>query len=66
MKIVHSQQKIPIYFIGSDGQEVSVVMVPNFGQTGCCVLLNLRTLECQPITFSSSLQHGNNVEEMET
>ena len=40
-------------------------MVPSFAQSGCCILLNLRTLECQPVVFSSSLEHGNSVEEME-
>ncbi|CAB3982528.1 DNA polymerase delta subunit 2 [Paramuricea clavata] len=51
---------------GSAGQKVAIIMVPSFTQSGCCVLLNLRTLECQPIMFSSSLEHGNSVEEMET
>jgi hypothetical protein len=53
------------YLVGSDGQKVSIIMVPSFGETGCCALLNLRTLECLPVFFSSTLKHGN-VEEMQT
>ena len=50
---------------------MTLVMVPDFSKTGCCVLVNLRTLNCQPVVFSSSLHHVNkandhNMEDMET
>ena len=53
------------FFTGTAGQKVSIIMVPSFGETGCCALLNLRTLECQPVMFSSTFKLGN-VEEMES
>lgn len=55
-----------VFYVGSSGQKVSIVMVPSFANSGCCVLLNLRTLLCQTVEFSSGLKHGNNVEDMET
>ena len=36
---------------GDEGQRVRVVMVPDFGTTRTLVLVNLRTLECSPVTF---------------
>ncbi|XP_045116408.1 DNA polymerase delta subunit 2-like [Portunus trituberculatus] len=34
------------------GHKVLLVSVPKFNTTGTCVLVNLRTLECQPVEFS--------------
>ncbi|PVD38170.1 hypothetical protein C0Q70_00781 [Pomacea canaliculata] len=36
---------------GSRGQEVLLVTVPKFSQTATAVLINLRTLDCTPLTF---------------
>lgn len=38
---------------GSDGQEVLLVAIPEFSSTRTACLVNLRTLECEPISFSS-------------
>lgn len=40
---------------GPAGQKVLLVTVPMFSQGGVCVLVNLRNLECYPMTFDSSL-----------
>lgn len=37
---------------GGQGQQVRVVMVPDFTKEHTCVLVDLNTLECKPITFS--------------
>ena len=37
---------------GDDGQTARVIMVPDFAREHTCVLVNLRTLESSPITFS--------------
>ncbi|KAK6187899.1 hypothetical protein SNE40_005824 [Patella caerulea] len=39
---------------GADGQEVLLLTVPKFCETSTCVLVNLRNLECQPITFDAN------------
>ncbi|XP_039262136.2 DNA polymerase delta subunit 2-like [Styela clava] len=36
---------------GNDGQSVLAISVPSFDKTETAVLLNLRTLTCEPITF---------------
>ncbi|KAI8468881.1 MAG: DNA polymerase alpha/epsilon subunit B-domain-containing protein [Monoraphidium minutum] len=38
---------------GEDGQVVRLVAVPSFAATGALVLLNLRTLQCQLMTFGA-------------
>ncbi|XP_061116266.1 DNA polymerase delta subunit 2 [Conger conger] len=38
---------------GPDGQEVLLVAVPDFSRTQSACLVNLRTLECEPVHFSS-------------
>ncbi|KAF7667921.1 hypothetical protein LDENG_00042190 [Lucifuga dentata] len=38
---------------GPDGQEVLLVTVPEFSSTQMACLINLRTLECEPISFSA-------------
>ncbi|XP_066499546.1 DNA polymerase delta subunit 2 [Hoplias malabaricus] len=38
---------------GPEGQEVLLVAVPEFSSTQTVCLVNLRTLECEPITFSA-------------
>lgn len=59
-------EKCPhVYFVGNqhkyaskviqdeNGQKVLLVTVPAFSSTKTCVMLNLRTLTCHPINFSS-------------
>ena len=36
---------------GSDGQATRAILVPDFGRTQTCVLVNLATLDCQPVSF---------------
>ena len=36
---------------GEAGQRVRVITLPDFGATRTIVLVNLRTLECSPVTF---------------
>lgn len=38
---------------GADGQEVLLVTVPEFCSTQMACLVNLRTLECEPVSFSA-------------
>ncbi|XP_033738216.1 DNA polymerase delta subunit 2-like [Pecten maximus] len=38
---------------GPTGQEVLLVSVPRFCQTSTCVLINLKTLECQAVEFNT-------------
>lgn len=38
---------------GPDGQEVLLVNVPDFSSTQTACLVNLRTLECEPVRFSA-------------
>ncbi|KAI1900906.1 hypothetical protein AGOR_G00054660 [Albula goreensis] len=38
---------------GADGQEVLLVAIPDFSLTQTACLVNLRTLECEPVSFSS-------------
>lgn len=38
---------------GLQGQVVSMVAVPSFHKSGTLVLVNLRTLDCQPMTFET-------------
>ncbi|CAJ1067982.1 DNA polymerase delta subunit 2 [Xyrichtys novacula] len=38
---------------GPDGQEVLLVTVPEFSTTQTVCLVNLRTLECEPVSFSA-------------
>ncbi|XP_021167531.2 DNA polymerase delta subunit 2 [Fundulus heteroclitus] len=38
---------------GSDGQEVLLVTVPDFSSTQTACLVNLRTLQCEPLSFSA-------------
>lgn len=38
---------------GPDGQEVLLVTVPEFSSTQTACLVNLRTLECEPVNFSA-------------
>ena len=40
---------------GEDGQKVRVVAIPDFSKTGTLVLMNLRTLEAEPIDFEDLL-----------
>ena len=47
---------------GSQGQTVLLIIVPNFDLTHSCVLVNLTTLECQELTFSTTLARKQNPE----
>ena len=38
---------------GPDGQEVLLVSIPEFSSTQTACLINLRTLECEPVSFSA-------------
>ncbi|XP_041473976.1 DNA polymerase delta subunit 2-like [Lytechinus variegatus] len=40
---------------GSDDEEVLLVTVPSFQETKSCVIVNLRTMDCQPLIFSADL-----------
>ena len=41
------------YSPGPDGQQVLLVTIPEFVTTQTACLVNLRTLECEPMSFSS-------------
>eukprot|EP00898_Chlorokybus_atmophyticus_P001836 jgi/Chlat1/2653/Chrsp178S02503 len=41
--------------MGLDGQETRIVLIPRFDQSGTVVLVNLATLKCHPVTFSTAL-----------
>ncbi|KAK7259527.1 hypothetical protein RIF29_25136 [Crotalaria pallida] len=40
---------------GSEGQLVRLICVPKFNETGVAVMLNLRDLECHPLSFGTQL-----------
>jgi len=40
---------------GPDGQATRTILVPDFARERTCVLVNLRTLECRPISFGNSV-----------
>eukprot|EP00731_Ephydatia_muelleri_P028441 Em0020g85a len=44
---------------------VLLVAVPNFDVTHSCALVNLRTLECVEMSFSTSLHRGDHPEQMQ-
>lgn len=39
---------------GSAGQQVRLICIPKFSETGAAVLVNIRTLECNLLTMSTS------------
>lgn len=43
------------YCSGDEGQQTLLILIPDFCKTSTCVLVNLRTLECQPMSFGSEL-----------
>ncbi|XP_078421656.1 DNA polymerase delta subunit 2 isoform X1 [Cetorhinus maximus] len=47
---------------GVDGQRVLLVAVPEFSATQVACLVNLRTLECQPVSFSAFSAEEDDVE----
>ncbi|KPP63647.1 Pold2 protein-like [Scleropages formosus] len=49
---------------GEDGQEVLLVTVPEFSSTQTACLVNLRSLECEPIVFSSFCPEDEEESEM--
>jgi DNA polymerase delta subunit 2 len=40
--------------VEQDGVKARVILVPSFAKTSTIVLLNLRTLECEPVSFNLS------------
>lgn len=42
-------------FKSSGGQEVCLISIPSFAETSTAILLNLRTLHCQPIVVHTAL-----------
>lgn len=42
-----------LFLSGPDGQEVLLVTVPEFSSTQTACLVNLRTLDCEPVSFSA-------------
>ncbi|XP_072029606.1 DNA polymerase delta subunit 2-like [Amphiura filiformis] len=44
---------------GDSEQQVLLVTIPKFIDTQACVMVNLRTLDCQPLVFSSQLTSTN-------
>ena len=47
---------------GNQGQAVLLITVPNFDLTHSCVLVNLTTLDCHELVFSTSLEREHNPE----
>ncbi|KAG0233886.1 DNA polymerase alpha/epsilon subunit B-domain-containing protein [Mortierella sp. GBAus27b] len=41
---------------GENGERTRIVMVPSFAKTGTIALVNLRTLDCRSVTFSTGTQ----------
>lgn len=52
---VGNQEAFTSKVVEVSGQKVMLVSVPKFNTTSTCVLVNLRTLECQPLEFSAGL-----------
>ncbi|KAF9573126.1 hypothetical protein EC968_008975 [Mortierella alpina] len=51
---VGNQDKFATEFVtGQEGQRTRVVMLPSFAESGTIALVNLRTLECQSVSFST-------------
>lgn len=42
-------------FLGPHGQQIRIILVPSFSETGILVLVNLVTLECSTVHIS---EHG--------
>ncbi|CAG8519629.1 7560_t:CDS:10 [Paraglomus occultum] len=40
---------------GPDGRKTRIILLPSFAETGTIVLVNLSTLECQPMSFSTDI-----------
>lgn len=58
----HGLWVIPSPLAVADGRSVLLICVPNFDFTHSCVLVNLRSLECQEIKFGTSLETTPNPE----
>ncbi|XP_041088314.1 DNA polymerase delta subunit 2-like [Polyodon spathula] len=50
---------------GADGQDVLLVAIPEFSSTQTACLVNLRNLECQPISFSAFSAKAEEESEMD-
>lgn len=60
--IVYSDFLMHTHNTGSQGQRVLLITVPNFDLTHSCVLVNLTTLECQQLVFSTTFEREHNPE----
>lgn len=60
--IVYSDILMHTHNTGSQGQRVLLITVPNFDLTHSCVLVNLTTLECQQLVFSTTFEREHNPE----
>lgn len=49
---------------GPEGQEVLLVAIPEFSSTQTACLVNLNTLECEPVCFSSFSTEDDEENEM--
>ncbi|TRY62231.1 hypothetical protein DNTS_024370 [Danionella cerebrum] len=49
---------------GTEGQDVLLVAIPEFSRTQTVCLVNLRTLECEPVSFSSFSAEDDEENEM--
>ena len=54
-----------VCFAGGDGQAVRLVTIPRFSRTQTCVLVNLKTLECLPVTLGENLAADQTSPEVE-
>lgn len=59
-----STNLILIFLSGPEGQEVLLVTIPDFSSTQTACLVNLRTLECEPIRFSAFSAEDDEESEM--
>lgn len=50
---IYSYLLLLLFLSGPDGQEVLLVTVPEFSSTQTACLVNLRTLDCEQVSFSA-------------
>lgn len=53
-----------LFLLGPEGQEVLLVTIPEFSSTQTACLVNLRTLECEPIRFAAFSAEDDEESEM--
>lgn len=63
----HSLLTLSLHLLltGPDGQIVRLIAVPSFHRDPTLVLVNLRTLECRPISFKGFCDEGDEGKEAE-